>query len=87
VDPVLPVHQAGIDQPQVGLVDERRRLQALAGMLAAQAATRDLPQLVVHERHKLAKCRIVAAPPRQQERRDVRGLVWNTAHSTPEYRR
>ena len=32
---VLPVHPLGVDQPQVGLVDERGRLEGMAAFLSA----------------------------------------------------
>ena len=41
-----------VDEPQVGLVDERGRLQTLPGPFAGHAAPRDLMELAVDERNQ-----------------------------------
>src|SRR5262249_9151843 len=46
---VVP-RRAGVRESDVGLVDERRRLQRLAGAFTAHVTGRDAAQLVVHER-------------------------------------
>src|SRR5258708_4161654 len=40
MSPVLPLHAFVVDQPHVGLVDQRRRLQAVAGLLALHVVVR-----------------------------------------------
>ena len=43
----------GADEPQVGLVHQRRGLERLAGLLPRQALSGQLPQLVVDQRQEL----------------------------------
>jgi hypothetical protein len=82
VRPVLPVHLPDVHQPQIGLVHERRGLQALRGSLVAQTPARNLAQLVVHERHQPRQRVIVALAPGEEKRGDVGGLVWNAPDSS-----
>ena len=49
---VLPALRPILQQPQIRLVDERRRLQRLPGTLAAQIARRQAPQLLVDDRQQ-----------------------------------
>ena len=49
---VLPALRAILHQPQVGLVDERRRLERLARTLAAQIRRRQPAQLLVDDRQQ-----------------------------------
>ena len=73
----------GIDprQPQVHLVDERRRRQRMAGALAAHVVMRKAAQLLVDDRHEPLACVGVAVRPIGQEIGDalLRGVVglWN----------
>ena len=62
-----------IHQAQVGLVDERRRLQRVARPLAAQAGSGLLPQVRVHGLDEAVGCVPVARPHRDQQPRDVFG--------------
>ena len=78
MDAVLPVDLLRADQAQVGLVDQRGRLQAVPGALASHAAARDAMQLLVDERHQLLEGGFVAATPREQQAGDAAGIVWNT---------
>ena len=57
---VLPVVRVLGDQPDVGFVDERRRLQRLPGLLAAEVRRGQPAQLVVDERHQLRDGLVVA---------------------------
>ena len=50
--PVLPADRTLIDQPDKGLVDERRRLQGVVGALAPQVAGRQPAQLGVDLRQE-----------------------------------
>ena len=69
---VLPRHVVRIDQPQIGLVDERRRLEAVPDALAGHAAPRDLVELVMDERNQLLEGGFIALAPREEERRHLR---------------
>ena len=55
VGAVLPLHARLIDHPHVRLVDERGRLQRVAGALAAQVVGREAAQLRVDERQQLVQ--------------------------------
>jgi hypothetical protein len=48
--PIPPVHLSLIDQPEIGLVHERRRLQRVGVALTRQVATGKPPELLIHER-------------------------------------
>ena len=61
---VLPVHVRVVDQPQVGFVDQRRRLQAVAGLFALQAVVRQTVELVVDNRGQPSERALVAVGPR-----------------------
>ena len=63
---VLPIDAGGIDQPQVGLVDERGGLVAVAFVFTGEAAARDLAELLVHDRHQRFESGFVAVPPFDQ---------------------
>ena len=66
-----------VDEPQVGLVDERRRLQGHVPVLALQLPVRHPVQLVVDERHELVQRRQVSRVGQLQQGRRARaeGLV------------
>jgi hypothetical protein len=64
-----------IDELEVRLVDECRRLQGVAGALAPQVARGQAPQLRVDERHQLVERARVAAAPTLQKYGDVFGLL------------
>ena len=49
---VLPAIRLVLHQAEVGLVDERRRLQRLARPLAAQVVGREPPQLLIDDRQQ-----------------------------------
>ena len=58
---------------QIGLVDERGRLQAVAHAFARHAAPRDLVQLLVHERNQPVEGGRIALVPSEQQPGDIRG--------------
>jgi hypothetical protein len=60
---ILPLHAIELDDPQVGFVDERGRLQGVAGPFALQIAMRDPAQLVVDERDDFVSRGAVLAAP------------------------
>ena len=67
----LPPHTAGIDQAEVGLVDQRRGLELVAGPLAGHVAMRQLMQFVLDERHQLRQGVFISCIPRQEELRNL----------------
>ena len=64
--PVLPVHAPHVDEPQVSLVEERCRLEAVVVFFPAHAPTCNLPQLVVYAWNDLLERAVVARAPRQE---------------------
>ena len=72
-----------VDEPEVRLVDERRRLEAVARALARHAAARDPVQLPVDERNQSLEGTLVALPPLEQQPGDVRGMVGNAPIVVP----
>ena len=68
-------------QADEGLVDERRRLQGVAGPLAPQVRRREPVQLVFDDLGDLAERGLVAAPPVLQQDRHRSGL--GTVHARP----
>ena len=75
VGAVLPVHALVIDQPHVGFVDQRRRLQAVAGALAVSCTARQAAELVVHDRGQLGERALVPVAPRTEKRADLARTV------------
>ena len=71
VKAVLPVHPPCVDEPEVRLVHERRRLEALCDTIATEASTGNLAQFVMHQRDEARQRVFVSASPRKQERRDI----------------
>ena len=68
---VLPVHALGLDQPQVGFVDERGRLERMVAFLSGHAAARNPVELVVDDRNESRQRRFVAVAPGDEQCRDV----------------
>jgi hypothetical protein len=56
----LGVRRVLVDEPDVGFVDERRRLEGVIRPFPAQVAAGEPPQLLVDDRGKLVKGRLVA---------------------------
>ena len=69
--PILPPDPLHIDETHVGLVHERRGLQAVTGALPRHATPRNPTQLVVHKRHELVERRLIALAPCQQQPGDL----------------
>ena len=63
---ILPVDVLSVDQTQVSLVHQRRRLQAVTGPLTSHAAAGDAMQLPLHDRNELLERRLVAFSPRHK---------------------
>jgi hypothetical protein len=80
MSPVLPLHALVVDQPHVGFIDQRRRLQAVAGLLALQVVVRQTVELVVHNRGQSSERALVAVGPGTEQRTDVVGKWFTRAH-------
>ena len=75
---VLPGN-IGIDQAQVGFIDERRRLQAVPGTLSGHAPSRDLLKLPLYKRDQSVEGSRIALTPFQKQCGGLRGIVRNVA--------
>ena len=72
----LPVDLRGVDQPQIGFVDQRGGLEGMVAVFLAQITARELAQFLVHQRHELVwRGGVPVAPGEQQARDFVRGGV------------
>ena len=81
MSPVLPLHAFVVDQSHVGFIDQRRRLQAVAGLLALQVVVRQTVELVVHNRGQPSERALVAVGPRTQQRTDIVGKWLTRAYA------
>ena len=68
---VLPVDALGFDQAQIGLVDERGRLEAVPDPLSRDTPASNPKQLVVDDRDQAVERRVIALSPCNEESRDV----------------
>jgi len=73
VRPAPPVHLALIDEPQVRLVNQRRRLERVPLSLSTKLPPRDTAQFLIHEWQQLIEGARVSTTPVVEQRRDVRG--------------
>ena len=80
---VLPRHMLRIDQPQVDLVDQRRRLEAVTDPFTRHAPTRDLMEFLMDERNQPLESRFIALAPREKESGDLGRLFRNAAILMP----
>lgn len=67
VRPILPVNPLMVDQPQIGLVNERRRLERVVAPLPAQLACRARPQVSMDQIEQIVARLNVSARPRAQQ--------------------
>ena len=81
--PVLPRDIFGIDQPQVDLIDERRRLKAVPGTLSCHASSGDLVKLALYERNQSIEGGRVALTPFQKQSGGLSGIARNVAILSP----
>src|SRR2546426_6228050 len=68
---VLPVRDGSIDESNIGLVNQGRRLEREAGRLVAQKAARQTPQFPVNKRHYLVDCVLVTCTALPQQLREI----------------
>ena len=71
VGPVLQRHAVHIHEPQVDLVDERRRLEGVPWRFASEMAGRHAAQLLIHQGDHAFERRGVSLAPGQEQSRDV----------------
>lgn len=76
---VAPRDPSLVDEAEIGLVNECRRLQGVAGSLAAEVGGRAAAQLVVDERHEPVARADIARAPGLEELRDP---ALGRAHAT-----
>src|ERR1700730_3771240 len=80
---VLPAHVLPVNQPNVGLVDQRARVQGVPGALVAKVVVRQAVQLLIDQWGQFFECRLVAITPGNQQLRDVlRRARWHTDSRT-----
>jgi hypothetical protein len=60
---VLPRDILSADQSKIGLIDERRRLNTVAGALVTHLPPRDLMKLSIHKRNQLLERGLVTLSP------------------------
>jgi hypothetical protein len=60
---VTHLRRALLNQPYISLMDERGRLQGMAGPLSPQMAPRYLVELVVHQGQQSLQCIAVSGAP------------------------
>ena len=60
---VVPRHLGRLDQPQVGLIDERSCLQRVTLFLAVHVMSSQPVQLLINERRQLIERLFVSAAP------------------------
>jgi hypothetical protein len=63
VGPALPHRRGVIDQPEVGFVENRGRLQRVAGSLPAHVMVGEPVQFRMHQREQLSQRSLVSAAP------------------------
>jgi hypothetical protein len=85
---VLPRHVLGGNKPQICLVHERRRLQAVTDCLTADMFPRNAMEFVIHQRYQSFERTIAALPPFEQESghfcsRDWQGLILGPFETAP----
>ena len=76
---VVPRHCFAVNQADIGLVDERGRLQTVPCSLARHATSRNAMEFLVDERDQLLERTLVALSPSQQQSGDRLGIASNPA--------
>ena len=71
VGPILPVTFVILDQPQVGFVEQRGRLQRVAGAFPAHIMMRQPVQFGLHQRDQLLERSLVSAAPVAEQLGDL----------------
>ena len=79
---VVPRHALDVNQPEVGLVDQRRRLQAVSSVLPSRVSPRNVVEFPLYERNQLLQSFLVALTPPEQQPGDLRRLVRDDQNSS-----
>ena len=66
--PIRPTHSPNVDEADVQLVDEGRRLKSAVRLFAGHVMVGEAVELFVDNRNQLVACRAVARGPSLQER-------------------
>jgi hypothetical protein len=64
---ILPLHSIVIHQAHPGFIDNGRCLEAVAGPLASQVATRQPVELVINNRGQPIECALISIAPGAEE--------------------
>jgi hypothetical protein len=74
---VVPLDILGVDQPEIRLVHERRRLKAVVCPFVAHVPFGDAVELPVNERNETIERPLVASSPSDEQASELRGMVRN----------
>ena len=78
---ILPPNLLHFDEPQIGLVDERRCLKRVPCALLLHVMPGQPPQLLIDKRQQRVERTRFASIPGQEQRRRVRGAFRNVLDS------
>jgi hypothetical protein len=78
---ILPIDPRCVDQPEIGLIGESRRLKGVPGTLAPHVTSGQPPQFLVDERRQLIERLLTPTTPRAEQTRDFWGLRCRQARS------
>jgi hypothetical protein len=68
---ILPLHALVINQTHVGLIDQRRRLKAVAGTLASHVVTGEPSKFVINNGGQPVECASVSVTPCAKQSADL----------------
>ena len=68
---ILPPHPLVVDQPDVGLIDQRGRLEAVVGSLAPHVPVGEPTEFGIHDGRQRVERSVVPVAPRTEKRTDV----------------
>src|SRR6476469_1493056 len=80
VGPALPDRLGVIDQPQVGFIENRGRLQRVAGPLPAHVMVSEPVQLRMHQRKQLLQRSVVSVAPLAEQFGHRLSRGWRRGH-------
>ena len=84
--PIAPSDPLLIDKSDVGFVDERRRLEGMAGRLATHVTKGQLLQVFVDNRGKALERVAASVTPSDQQLRDSRRIALRITHGSEDKR-
>jgi len=74
---IVPLDRLPVDEADISLVDERRRLEAVPCAFSCHAAPGDPVELLMDERYQSLEGALVAPSPFEQQSGDLRGVFRN----------